>query len=436
MARTGKNIYKRKDGRYEGRYIVSHDEDGKAKYASVYGKTAHEVEAVLIEKRAEIMAEEMQGITTYDDAAKAWLADRRGKISEASVDRYEYLLGKYMIPAFGKQDINDVTMVQIDTYIASLADKEKHNDEAIGGTTIENVRMIAGAVLAYAQKRGRYYPGLSSMVEIEKESYDPLTSEEIRKLVACARYNKSPEMLGVMLSLFCGIGTGELCALSWDDFDLERREISITHTLYRIRNKDGEDGNKTKLTVTNVRKSAVRVLQYPEQLQPYIDDFYHRGCVMLTGEKDRYLEQRTFSNHLEKILKTYNMEGLTLLRVKKTFDGGLSDVRYLTDPYYIKQEGEKAQIQIRVDERWLIKEMENDLLSLRNILGISAYDMGTVMGMQEKDYKAIEAGEIGMDWDMFLSFLFFFKYNSKTEPIVDALGLYPNALRERIGISR
>ena len=78
--------------------------------------------------------------------------------------------------------------------------------------------------------------------------------------------------------------------------------------------------------------------------------------------------------------------------------------------------------------------MENDLLSLRHILGISCRDMGQVLGIGEEDYRAIEAGEAGMDWDMFLSFLFFFKYNSKTEPLVEALGLYPNALKERIGI--
>ena len=87
-----------------------------------------------------------------------------------------------------------------------------------------------------------------------------------------------------------------------------------------------------------------------------------------------------------------------------------------------------------MDERWLIKEMENDLLPLRTILGISDRDMGAVVGLTEEDYRALETGETVMDWDMFLSFLFFFRYNSKTEPIVEALGLYPNALKERIGI--
>ncbi|MCI8993670.1 MAG: hypothetical protein HFG80_13295 [Eubacterium sp.] len=39
MARHGENIRKRKDGRWEARFICSYKEDGKAKYKSVYRKT-------------------------------------------------------------------------------------------------------------------------------------------------------------------------------------------------------------------------------------------------------------------------------------------------------------------------------------------------------------------------------------------------------------
>ena len=36
MARKGENIYKRKDGRWEGRYIKSRSSTGKANYGYVY----------------------------------------------------------------------------------------------------------------------------------------------------------------------------------------------------------------------------------------------------------------------------------------------------------------------------------------------------------------------------------------------------------------
>ena len=39
MSKRGENIRKRKDGRWEGRYIKNREANGKAIYGSVYGKT-------------------------------------------------------------------------------------------------------------------------------------------------------------------------------------------------------------------------------------------------------------------------------------------------------------------------------------------------------------------------------------------------------------
>ncbi len=47
MPRKGENIYKRKDGRWEGRYIKSRNTQGKAKYGYVYAKTYREVKKKL-----------------------------------------------------------------------------------------------------------------------------------------------------------------------------------------------------------------------------------------------------------------------------------------------------------------------------------------------------------------------------------------------------
>ena len=52
MSKKGENIYKRKDGRWEGRYIRCYDENGKAKYGYIYGKTYNETKQKLILKRA------------------------------------------------------------------------------------------------------------------------------------------------------------------------------------------------------------------------------------------------------------------------------------------------------------------------------------------------------------------------------------------------
>ena len=47
MSRRGENIYKRKDGRWEGRYPKGRLETGKIKYGYVYGHTYQETKQKL-----------------------------------------------------------------------------------------------------------------------------------------------------------------------------------------------------------------------------------------------------------------------------------------------------------------------------------------------------------------------------------------------------
>ena len=50
MSRKGENIYKRKDGRWEGRYIKGYTVERKIKYGYVYAKTYKDVKKKLLEK--------------------------------------------------------------------------------------------------------------------------------------------------------------------------------------------------------------------------------------------------------------------------------------------------------------------------------------------------------------------------------------------------
>ena len=51
MAKSGSNIYKRKDGRYEGRILLGKDGQNKTRYLSVYAKTLREVRKKMEEAR-------------------------------------------------------------------------------------------------------------------------------------------------------------------------------------------------------------------------------------------------------------------------------------------------------------------------------------------------------------------------------------------------
>ena len=55
MCKHGENIYRRKDGRYEGRYVIGHGPKGRTKFGYVYGRTYGEVRRKLTQRKAEML---------------------------------------------------------------------------------------------------------------------------------------------------------------------------------------------------------------------------------------------------------------------------------------------------------------------------------------------------------------------------------------------
>ena len=90
MPKKGENIYKRKDGRWEGRYIRGYHADGKAKYAYVYGKTYADVKQKLIDDRIAFAQgkDTTRCKTKYRDILHDWLAMSRMRIKESTYSRY------------------------------------------------------------------------------------------------------------------------------------------------------------------------------------------------------------------------------------------------------------------------------------------------------------------------------------------------------------
>lgn len=74
MPRHGENIFKRKDGRWEGRYISSYNENGKAIYKSVYSKTYADTKRKLeVAKNSNLNLRKSTTFNTFSDLLNYWL---------------------------------------------------------------------------------------------------------------------------------------------------------------------------------------------------------------------------------------------------------------------------------------------------------------------------------------------------------------------------
>ena len=103
MARRGENIRKRKDGRWEGRYIKARTPEGKIQWGYVYGTAYVEVKRVLIQRRAEAGFYNLNRTDlTFEALTEVWLHSQRNAVKESTYAHYSYTLHKYLLPVLSK----------------------------------------------------------------------------------------------------------------------------------------------------------------------------------------------------------------------------------------------------------------------------------------------------------------------------------------------
>lgn len=101
MSRRGENIYKRKDGRWEGRYCSNENADAKKRYISVYAHSYREVK----EKLRRCKESASPGIMLFKNAAEKWLAYTKLNVKISTYNNYRYLLDKHILAFFGDIDM-------------------------------------------------------------------------------------------------------------------------------------------------------------------------------------------------------------------------------------------------------------------------------------------------------------------------------------------
>lgn len=119
MPRRGENIYKRKDGRWEGRYIRGRSPSGRAEYGYVYGSSYRECRAKRqqhLESLQELPAKTSS--LTLNQAAERFLADKQDKLKQSTLARYAYMLEHYILPALGAVLVCQLTANQISDFFA------------------------------------------------------------------------------------------------------------------------------------------------------------------------------------------------------------------------------------------------------------------------------------------------------------------------------
>ena len=129
MPRKGENIYKRKDGRWEGRYIKARSQPGKAVYGYVYAPTYKEAKR----KRSQAILNIEANPTVPHKApentippcfirklADDWMNSIQSQIKKSSYVKYYNIHHSYILPEFDDVPLSELTSSRIQKFCDDL----------------------------------------------------------------------------------------------------------------------------------------------------------------------------------------------------------------------------------------------------------------------------------------------------------------------------
>ena len=312
----GENIFKRKDGRWEARFIKGHKPDGKVQYGFCYGKTYKEAKDKVTMMRSSLLLGspiESTGnrhrLTYFCDE---WLETSRSQLKESTYVKYDNILNKHIKPHLGSCLPQNISEEMIRDFSQVLL-------MTLSPKTVKDVLVVLHSVLKFAGKHSNgYFPSIEIPYPKEqRKEMRVLTSEEQKLLTNRLLQGNEKVDLGIMLALLTGMRIGELCALRWEDVSLENKTIRIRATMQRIKCSGGDA--KTKVIVTPPKSEKSRRLIPMTELAADVCMRMEPGeGYVLTGS-EQYLEPRVMQYRLANITWECGLEGVHFHTLRHTF---------------------------------------------------------------------------------------------------------------------
>ncbi|MGM0113406.1 tyrosine-type recombinase/integrase [Enterococcus sp. DIV0187] len=317
--RRGENIYKRKDGRWEGRYKKGYKANGQLVYGYVYEKSYHEVRKKLYPLKVYHQSHQEKygkGCISLREWGCAWLQEIQGEIKPSTFSSYCYKLENYVFSFIGEYYLNELTLDMGKKLLNSWVEK------GLSFSTMQVVLRLLCQCLTIAKERDYIKDHPFHQVRLpkkRKQSIRALSKKEQQTIEKVALNEKNDTGLPTYLALHTGLRIGEISALRWEDIDFEQGMIRVSHTYQRV--PMALDGKKTQLLLGSTKTEAgARLVPMSRSLKKLLvkhKQMSSHSFVFSTNGKP--MEPRLLTHHFHRIRKKCGLENVHFHQLRHTF---------------------------------------------------------------------------------------------------------------------
>lgn len=157
--------------------------------------------------------------------------------------------------------------------------------------------------------------------ERERQTIEVLSKSNQRKIMDYITTHFTFRNLGIYICLCAGMRIGEVCALTWDDMDVENGVIKISKTIQRIYIVE-ERAKHTELIIdTPKSKNSIREIPMSKDLLKMVKPLkriVNADYFVLTNDSTP-TEPRTYRNYYSRLMRELNIPKLKFHGLRHSF---------------------------------------------------------------------------------------------------------------------
>ena len=321
MPRQGKNIYLRRDGRWEGRFIKERIA-GKNHYGYVFGKTYEETEQKLAAASSENAISVHSQESSFARFANEWLLLRTPQLKTSSIAKYTNLLDLYLLPIFGEKQISTIMRSDIIQLSRDLLMTGGAKGKGLAPKTVNSTLSLLRNILEFAAREKDIPVADTKDISVKQpqKSMRILSRAEQQRLSDYLRNNLTPCNMGILLCLYTGLRIGEICALTWADILFEDQCLYIHQTMQRVQVK-GNTQKKTEVVILPPKSDySIRRIPIPDEIRELLLSIQKQDkAYLLTGMVHSYVEPRNMENRFKTVTRECDICNVNFHALRHTF---------------------------------------------------------------------------------------------------------------------
>ena len=235
-------VRKRDDGRWEGRIVIGHRENGEPLFRHVYAKT----QKVLLDKlhqniecyRDVELTEDSR--MTLSEWLDRWLAEyKAGTVRPGTLKSYRCYIEYYIKPQLGDKQISLISQQDIQRMYRRLKTEGRIREHPemghhLSDSMVRHIHSTLHAALKDAVQAHVIPRNPTEGTTAPKPNYRPkriLTRAELDAFLEVVEQDEVWRDF-FQTELMTGLRRGEICGLQWSDFDEESGTLKVCRTLH------------------------------------------------------------------------------------------------------------------------------------------------------------------------------------------------------------